>query len=51
MTPGKGKAEALATALTKPNSDSELSREDETTMASITNELREEIERLYAQIS
>jgi hypothetical protein len=50
-TPGKNKAEASATVPTKPNSDSESSREEETTMADKTYELREEIARLQAQIS
>jgi hypothetical protein len=50
-TPGKNQAEASATVPTNPNSDSESSREEETTMANNTDELREEIERLQAQIS
>jgi hypothetical protein len=48
--PGKSQAEASAMVPTNPTSDSESSREEEATIADNTEALREEVERLQAQI-
>jgi hypothetical protein len=49
-TPGKDQAEASATIPTNPDSDPDSSGEEETIMADNADELREEIERLQAQV-